>query len=88
MKSGNGHILCVPGQRLCEASSSHVGGEGTYTFNKYIYASLIGKVVVEPQRDLHIVKVNNCVVVLLKLMCIIFKSAPLFLFGNKLSFTV
>ncbi|KAK8387149.1 hypothetical protein O3P69_018069 [Scylla paramamosain] len=59
MKNGNGHILCVPGQRLCEASSSHVGGEGTYTFNKYIYASLIGRVVVEPQRDLHIVKVTS-----------------------------
>ena len=62
MKSGNGHILCIPGQRLCEATSSHVGGEGTYTFNKYIYASLIGRVVVEPQRDLHVVKVMVVVV--------------------------
>ncbi|XP_068219891.1 exosome complex component CSL4 [Palaemon carinicauda] len=57
MKPGNGHITCVPGQRLCEASSNHIAGEGTYSFNKYIYASLAGKVTVTSKGDLQIVKV-------------------------------
>ncbi|XP_071512790.1 exosome complex component CSL4 [Panulirus ornatus] len=58
MKSGNGHIICIPGQRICEASSSHIAGEGTYAFNKYIYASLAGQVTVVPRGDVQVVKVT------------------------------
>ncbi|KAK3882856.1 hypothetical protein Pmani_000388 [Petrolisthes manimaculis] len=58
MKSGNGHIVCVPGQRICEAGNTHVGGEGTYTFNNYIYASLPGQVIVTQRGELNVVKVG------------------------------
>lgn len=57
--SGNGHIFCVPGQRICEASSNIISGDGTYTFNKYIYASLAGQVRIEPRRDVQVVKVRH-----------------------------
>ncbi|KAG7171915.1 exosome complex component CSL4-like isoform X2 [Homarus americanus] len=58
MKSGNGHILCSPGQRICGASSCLIAGEGTYTFNKYIYASLAGHVTVIPRGEVQVVKVT------------------------------
>lgn len=59
MKEGNGHIVTLPGQRICEATSSHVAGEGTYIFNKYIYASQAGRVIVEPRGGLQVVKVRR-----------------------------
>ncbi|XP_042869230.1 exosome complex component CSL4-like [Penaeus japonicus] len=58
MKEGNGHIVTLPGQRICEATSSHVAGDGTYLFNKYIYASQAGRVIVEPRAGLQVVKVS------------------------------
>ena len=50
-------IICIPGERICEATSKHVAGYGTYMLNKDIYASLMGQVVLEEKDDLIIVKV-------------------------------
>lgn len=61
MKSGNGHIVCVPGQRICEVGNNNVGGEGTYTSNNYIYASQPGQVSVAPRGDINVVKVCCCI---------------------------
>ncbi|CAL4118817.1 unnamed protein product, partial [Meganyctiphanes norvegica] len=58
MKNDSGKIQCVPGQRICEATGTQVAGEGTYVFNKYIYASLAGQVTIVPQKDLEVVKVT------------------------------
>lgn len=56
-EEGNGHLICVPGQRICEVNDTHIGGEGTYTFNDYIYASLAGKVSLTKQENITIIKV-------------------------------
>ncbi|XP_076052909.1 exosome component 1 Csl4 [Oratosquilla oratoria] len=55
--AGNGHLLCTPGQRICEASGKYMSGEGTYIFNKYIYASVPGQVKVQSKEGVNVIRV-------------------------------
>ncbi|KAB7501084.1 Exosome complex component CSL4 [Armadillidium nasatum] len=59
MPEGNGHLLCVPGERLCESNETFIGGEGTYTLNGYIFASVAGKVEQDVRDKITLIKVSR-----------------------------
>lgn len=40
-------IICVPGDRLCKSDEKTIPAAGTYKNEDYIYASLVGKVIIQ-----------------------------------------
>ncbi|KAG8336219.1 exosome complex component CSL4-like [Homalodisca vitripennis] len=52
-------LICIPGQRLCLADSTHSVGSGTYERQGYIYSSQTGVVHVIKQEKGNIIEVRS-----------------------------